>query len=448
MRFIFLSVIALSSLTFPAYSQDISDSETSYSGATILEGDTDVFFFDFEPINDPDGETDPYAFFEGNTLYAGNSDQYGNTVDAIIEFFWFESSIDRGSDFYVAVIKTRVTPGDDCQWAPFSWADGVKCRLWTDQWQDWGGHPVMSVEAHTDISLEQGAFRWDWSIPFETYGIDAYGQVTLKNEYGLGIESEGAAVAHGEYQLDEEGNVEAEGEVQIKGFANEEYSVKTQYNITLWEWEIFVDGRADLMAWDMYLNLSARDEQSAYHEYFLSIQVAEGEMFTLNEIKILSNFDTGWYNPIHHEVGLSIGPIMINRPFYEIVTPEEPEEEPEQNPGKRYEFPVLPVPDEQSEPDQVDIDAPSMMSETRGESDPVASEASKEAQETQQDEFSGLRDMSWDYFDGGQSVESPEAPPPTETIYSNGSGCTTASSAPSLFMFLFMILPLVARSKH
>jgi len=255
MRFIFLSVIALSSLTFPAYSQDISDSETSYSGATILEGDTDVFFFDFEPINDPDGETDPYAFFEGNTLYAGNSDQYGNTVDAIIEFFWFESSIDRGSDFYVAVIKTRVTPGDDCQWAPFSWADGVKCRLWTDQWQDWGGHPVMSVEAHTDISLEQGAFRWDWSIPFETYGIDAYGQVTLKNEYGLGIESEGAAVAHGEYQLDEEGNVEAEGEVQIKGFANEEYSVKTQYNITLWEWEIFVDGRADLMAWDMYLNL-------------------------------------------------------------------------------------------------------------------------------------------------------------------------------------------------
>ena len=444
MRFIFLSAIALSSLTFPAYSQDISDSETSYSGATILEGDTDVFFFDFEPINDPDGETDPYAFFEGNTLYAGNSDQYGNTIDAIIEFFWFESSIDRGSDFYVAVIKTRVTPGDDCQWAPFSWADGVKCRLWTDQWQDWGEHPVMSVEAHTDISLEQGAFRWDWSIPFETYGIDAYGQVTLRNEYGLGIESEGAAVAHGEYQLDEEGNVEAEGEVQIKGFANEEYSVKTQYNITLWEWEIFVDGRADLMAWDMYLNLSARDEQSAYHEYFLSIQVAEGEMFTLEEIRILSNFDTGWYNPIHHEVGLSIGPIMINQPFYEIITPDDPGEEPEERPGKRYEFPVLPVPDEKSEPDQVDVDTPSMILETQEESE----RGSKENQEPPQDEFSGLRDMSWDYFDADQNAGSPEASRPAEAVYSNGSGCTTAGSAPSLFMLLFMVLPLVTRSRH
>jgi hypothetical protein len=434
-----------------AHAQSISNSETSYSGATMLEGDVDVFFFDFSPVNDPNDETDPYAFFEGNTLYAGNSDQFGNTIDAIIEFFWFESSIDRGSDFYVAVIKTRVTPGGDCQWAPFSWAGGVKCKLWTDQWQDWGEHPVMSVEAHTDISLEQGAFRWDWSLPFETYGIDAYGQVTLKNEYGLGIESEGAAVAHGEYQLDEEGNVEAEGEVQVKGFANEEYSVKTQYNVTLWEWEIFVDGRADLMAWDMYLNLSARDEQSAYHEYFLSIQVEEGEMFTLDQIKILSNFDTGWYNPIHHEVGLDIGPIMINQPIYEILEPDTPDEEQDDRPAKRFEFPVLPVPDEQSEPEQVDIEAPARMPEAQEESKSTNPDSPEEAQADPRDEFSGLRDMSWDYFDGtaeAQNVEPPETSSPAEVVYSNGTGCTSAGSAPSLFMLLFVVLPLVVRNRY
>ena len=52
------------------------------------------------------------------------------------------------------------------------------------------------------------------------------------------------------------------------------------------------------MAWDMYLNLEARAEQAAYHEYFLSIQVDEGETFTLDQ-SILGNFDTSWWNLSH-----------------------------------------------------------------------------------------------------------------------------------------------------
>lgn len=312
---------------FPALlsAQNLSNSETSFRGAKILTGGEDVFIETYGPIGSNPLNLDHYAFFEGNSLYLGASDLHGNTIDAIIEFFWFESSIDRGSDFYVAVIKARVTPGDNCRWAPFSWADGVKCHLWTDQWQDWGEHPVLSVEAHTDVTTGHGAFRWDWSIPFESYGIDAYGQVTLKNEYGLGSNAEGAVVAHGEYPLDEGGNIKAEGNIQVKGFANEEFKVKTQYDITLWEWEVFVDGRADLMAWDMYLNLSARDEQSAYHEYFLSIQVEEDQEFQIDTINLLGNFDIGWYDPTHEEVGVSVGPIIINRPYYEVLKPVEEE---------------------------------------------------------------------------------------------------------------------------
>ena len=80
----FLLTLFLSSL---AFGQDVSQSETSYSGAKILEGDIDVFFNESVPIGNPDAELEPYAFFEGNTLYAGNSDKFGNTVDAIIEFF-------------------------------------------------------------------------------------------------------------------------------------------------------------------------------------------------------------------------------------------------------------------------------------------------------------------------------------------------------------------------
>ena len=320
-----LLALAVLLLSQSANGAKLSKSETSYTGATILTGGWDIDFEDFYAVGDPPEEVSPYAFFTGNTLYAGNSDIFGNTVDTIIEFFWFESSIDRGSDFYVAVIKVRVTPGKDCWGDPWGFITGVKCTLWSDQWLDWGEHPVMSVQATTDTGVESGAFRWDWSLPFESYGIDAYGQVTLKSEYGLGVESEGAAMAHGEYKMDDDIAWMAEGDVQVKGYADESYRVKTQYNVTLWEWEVFVDGRADLMAWDMYLNLSARDTQSAYHEFFLSIQVEENKPFTLDELFVMGNFDVGWFNPWHRPLGVSIMPVTISRPTY-YVEPQQPEQ--------------------------------------------------------------------------------------------------------------------------
>ena len=321
-----LSLLTALALTGTAHADDFSDSETSYSGASILEGDWDV---SFETATDIAGSEDrfPYAFFEGNTLYVGNSDPQDNTIDAIVEFFWFQSSIDRGTDFYVAVIKTRVTPGHNCFYAPWGWADGAQCKLWADEWSDWGEHPVLSVEALTDIEREQGAFRWDWSVPFESYGIDAYGQVTFQNAYGIGSDSEGAVMAHGEYPINEDGEVEAEGNVQIKGYHSSEYSVQTQYEVTLYEWDVFVDGRADLMAWDMYLNLGARETQSAYHEYFLSVQVEEGMPFMIDELNFMGNFDTGWYDPFHHELGVTLTDLVISQPFF-IPAEEEEEEEP------------------------------------------------------------------------------------------------------------------------
>jgi len=322
MRSFIFGVLTGLMLANPAYGEDLSTSETSYTGATILEGDWDVTLNGYEPFSDSE-DTFPYAFFEGNTLYVGNSDTNDNTIDAIVEFFWFQSSIDRGTDFYVAVIKTRVTPGHNCYYAPWDWARGAQCKLWADEWSDWGEHPVLSVEAMTDVEREQGAFRWDWSIPFESYGIDAYGQVTFQNAYGIGAISEGAAMAHGEYQLNEGGDVKAEGSVQVKGYHSSEYSVQTQYEVTLYEWDVFVDGRADLMAWDMYLNLGARETQSAYHEYFLAVQVAEGEQFMLDSLNFIGNFDIGWYDPFHHELGISLKGMTIGQPYWEPATDEQ-----------------------------------------------------------------------------------------------------------------------------
>ena len=310
----FLSLSSIAFLAGPAQADNLSLSDTSYIGATILEGDVDVTFSNVLTYDYEMGDN-TYAFFEGNTLYLGNSDGYNNSIDAIVEFYWFQSSIDRGTDFYVAVIKARSTPGDDCYWGP--WLSGADCSLWADDWQDWGEHPVLSVEALTDVNREQGAFRWDWAVPFENYGMDAYGQITFSNQYGIGANAEGAVMAHEEITLDEDGNVKAAGNVQVKGYLSTEYSVKTQYQVTLYEWDMFVDGRADQMAWDMYLNLGARDSQSAYHEYFMSIQVEEGQTFMLDEMNIGANFDIGWYDPFAQELGLSLQNIQISAPFYE-----------------------------------------------------------------------------------------------------------------------------------
>jgi len=308
--------------------------ETSYTGATILEGDLDVTF---SVVTDLDNNTTPdnYSFFEGNTLYLGTSDEYGNSVDGIIEFFWFQSSIDRGSDFYVAVVKVRATPGNDCPW----WLGGSQCELWADDWADWGEHPVVTVEAITDVTREQGAFRWDWAVPFENYGIDAYGQMSFSNQYGIGAASsagaEGSAMSAVSIPegtningVPVQGGANAEASVQAKGFMNSDYRVQTQYEVTLFEWDVFVSGRADLMAWDTYLNLGERANQSAYYEYFLPIQVEVGETFMMDEFNFVSHFDTGNINPFAHELGLSLKGIEIGVPYWEPLedTTEETED--------------------------------------------------------------------------------------------------------------------------
>ena len=164
---------------------------------------------------------------------------------------------------------------------------------------------------------------------FESYGIDAYGQVTFQNVYGIGSDSEGAVMAHGEYAIDEGEDIQAAGNIQVKGFHSSEYSVQTQYEVTLYEWDVFVDGRADLMAWDMYLNLGARETQSAYHEYFLSVQVEEGQQFMIDQLNFVGNFDTGWYDPFHHELGLSLEGLAISQPYYEPASEDHDEDEEE-----------------------------------------------------------------------------------------------------------------------
>lgn len=310
-----------------AHANDISATETTYDGAVILSGDYDVTF---ASATNGNYESDPnvYAYFEGNTLYAGNEDEHRNTIDAIVEFFWFESSINRASDFYVAVIKVRANPNENAQ--------GVftDCELWTNGWGDFGDAPVVSVEAFTDTSREQGAFRWDWASPFEDYGIDAYSQITFQNSYGIGANAEGSAMTGLSIPEDTNINgmpVQGDANVQVKGYVNPSYKVQTQYDVTLWEWDVFVHGTPAIMAWDMYLNLDARADRAAYQEYFLPIQVEIGEPFMMDELTFATNFDTSDFNPFPQEVAVSLQNLVISLPYYEPEeTIDEPSDEPEE----------------------------------------------------------------------------------------------------------------------
>jgi hypothetical protein len=320
--------------TLIATAEPLGTPETSYYGASILEGDSDVTF---QGVYDIDFNQDPnaYAFFEGSTLYLGNSDDYGNSIDGIVEFFWFQSSIDRGTDFYVAVVKVRATPGNDCPW----YLGGTECELWADDWADFGEYPVVSVEAITDITREQGAFRWDWAVPFENYGIDAYGQISFSNQYGIGSSTQSGAEGSAMSAMNIpdgtningipiEGGANVSADVQVKGYLTSDFKVQTQYDVTLYEWDVYVNGRADLMAWDVFLNLGQRADQSAYHEFFLPLQVEFGSPFTMDQFNLISNFDIGNVNPFSHNVGLSLQGITIAAPFWEPEEVVEPSSEP------------------------------------------------------------------------------------------------------------------------
>jgi MYXO-CTERM domain-containing protein len=297
----FSSTLALATMLIPAtaHADDdgLSEAQTSYIGAEMLVGETDVVIGDID-VGDmglEEGQS-RYAFFTGNTLYFGVEDDFGNSVDGISEFFWFESSIDRGSDFYVAVIKVRTTPNV------------------TDNWYlEVGSDPVNFVRAEADTSLGNGAFRWDWSVPFENYGMDSYGEVTLTTEYGIGGSGEGSAMAARKIQED---GSSADVNVQAKGYVSSEYRVATQYQVTLYRWNTVVQGGAGYMDWAVTLETSDRDEQSAYHEYFLVMQVEEGETFSLDRLDIGGAIN-GWWWGQSTTLGVALTDIELSRPSWD-----------------------------------------------------------------------------------------------------------------------------------
>ena len=282
----------------------ISDAETSFKGAIMLRGDAEVTFGDVTAGIIEDDDNFRYAFFSGNTLYAGVEDRHGNTADMIVEFFWFESSLDRGSDFWVAVVKARTTPNLE--------------EGWKLQVED---EPVLSLHTETYNELENAGFRWDWSLPFESYGWDAYGSVTMESSYGLNTNAEGAAMVAYEQRESAEGMTEEiAATVQSKGYLNDSFQIQTKYQITLWRWEMMVQGTPADMDWDLYLDSWDRQEQNAYHEFMVVMQADEDHGFTMERLELSGNTtDPRWYWwDAESTMSLAIHDIQLARPDIDL----------------------------------------------------------------------------------------------------------------------------------
>ena len=251
----------------------------------------------------------------------------------IVEFFWFESSIDRGADFWVAVVKARTTPNIE---------EGWLLRVEDE--------PVLSLHAETYNEMGNSGFRWDWSIPFESYGWDSYGSVTMESSYGLNTNAEGAAMVAYEYKNDDDDREagssygeEVSATVQSKGYLNESFQIQTKYQITLWRWEMMVQGTPADMDWDLYLDSWDRQEQNAYHEYMIVMQADEDKGFSLERLELSGNTtDPRWYWwDENSTMSLAVNGIEISRPEVDLSDYEDENGNNNSNNDERDETPDI-----------------------------------------------------------------------------------------------------------
>ena len=297
----------------------LSGTDTSFVGARILSqgeeiqgGETYAGIYD-------DIETQSYGFWQGDTLFfGGENEETGNTIDGIAEFYWFESSIPKSSDFYVIVLKVKSSPNiiDDWQLA---------------QEDNWLGEfmydilPAQHVEAVMKNTGEAGAIRWDWSVPFQNYKWEPLKTINMEQSYSAGYDAsvaggvEGNAGIKGDFK---EAGVLADAtagvNIQSKGYVNESFKVSSQYSVTLYRWEMVVLGGADDMAWNLVISKDGSTaNDSAYHEYFIVVQAPQGAEVHLEDLHLGATFrnnNTLWFDG-WDSVSVTLGDIIWTPPI-------------------------------------------------------------------------------------------------------------------------------------
>ena len=331
---IFLGLF-LSLATFYAYANQgmppleiesgVSATDTSFVGARILSEGEEIQGGDLYTGIYDDYEAQAYGFWQGDTLFFGaENEDTGNTIDGIAEFFWFESSIPKSSDFYVIVLKVKSSPNTIDDWQ-------------LSQEDNWLGEfmydiqPAQHVEAVMKNSGVAGAIRWDWSVPFQNYKWEPLKTINMEQAYSAGYDLSGGANASADpvqlagsllgMDFKEGGflkDINSQVNIQSKGYLNNSYKVSSQYSVTLYRWEMVVLGGADNMAWNLIVTKDGSTaNDSAYHEYFMVIQAPQGETVHLEDIHLgatFRNHNVLWFDG-WDSVSVTLGDVVWTPPI-------------------------------------------------------------------------------------------------------------------------------------
>ena len=268
-----------------------SDTGTNFQGARILKGNEDVIVQgDALPGTYEDSENKRYSYWQGSTFFFGvSNEETGNSVDGIAEFFWFESSIPRGSDFYVMQLKVKSSPNP---WD--KWFLAIEPNFIDDYIFFWSD---VQPSQHLDVFMEQGgahgSLRWDFCVPFETYSWEPLKTMQISETYGAGYSLDGTANLQGKAskQFKEGGAVAdltGDAKIQAKGYVNNDFKVQSQYTITLYKWQMLVQSGGQDIHYKLVVlpNDKENESDSGYYEYFIVIQAARGTPVHIEDIEI------------------------------------------------------------------------------------------------------------------------------------------------------------------
>ncbi|MFT5433151.1 MAG: hypothetical protein ACI9OJ_003856 [Myxococcota bacterium] len=268
-----------------------SDTGTNFQGARILKGNEDVVVQGtvtpgiFEDTDNP-----RYSYWQGSTLFFGvESPETENSVDAIAEFFWFESSIPRGSDFYVMQLKVKSSPNPWDKWILAKEPGFIDDYIlfWND----------VQPSQHVDVFMEpggaHGSLRWDFCVPFETYKWEPVKTMQISESYGAGYSLNATANGQGKasQQFKEGGlvaDLTADANIQAKGYVNNDFKVQSQYTITLYKWQMLVQSGGEGIHYKLVVlpHDEENEQDSGYYEYFIVMQATRGTPVHIDNIEV------------------------------------------------------------------------------------------------------------------------------------------------------------------
>ena len=246
----------------------LSANNTAFRGADLLEQGRQI---DSGKVEAPAKDQTATAYWSGETLNLEVKSNSGNRVALKMEFFWFEATMKRGSDFYVAIIRGNSSPNIGASGCTSlgsgSWTLSTPTKIRNKK------APAQFVNIKSTQGGKGGAIRWDWSIPFQTYRFEPKQDVTVEQQYSMNAGASAQGSVEGSAGIEANGkDIQGKGSLSANGSANASHKVSTDYTITLYRWETRVSSGPGGIEWALMPLDPKADTDNAYHEYYLAVQ--------------------------------------------------------------------------------------------------------------------------------------------------------------------------------